>query len=349
MTTRHARSDLAGRRPDASMTLLTEVSSSSLDEGYALVARRRAAGLEPAPRATSRVLTAVVAAAVGLALCAAALALHQPTASAQKAREVLESRIVERNDEVAALQGEIEDLDAQITALQSALAGSASDRLDPGPAVTVAAGQVAVSGPGLRVELADAQGSDPDAPDDDSRVQDVDLQVVVNGLWQAGAEAVAINGQRITSTTAIRSAGSAVLVDLVPLSGPYRVEAVGNAVTLQTGLARSSAGDLLTALRTTYGIGVDVSRQDSLEVPRAAPVTLRYARVPDDELPPALQPTPAPTSAAAPTAPPASASAAGPSAPGRPVSASRARVAVSATQVADTQRSSPTGPGEDRS
>jgi len=347
MTTRHARSDLAARRPDESMTLLNEVYSSSLDEGYVLVAQRRTTGLAAAPRATSRVLTALVAATVGLALCAAALALHQPTASAQKAREVLESRIVERNDEVAALQGEIEDLDAQITSLQSALAGAASARLDPGPAVTVAAGQAAVSGPGLRVELSDAQGSDPDAPDDDSRVQDVDLQVVVNGLWQAGAEAVAVNGQRITSTTAIRSAGSAVLVDLVPLSGPYRVEAVGNAVALQTGLARSTAGELLTALRSTYGIGVDISRQDALDVPRAAPVTLRYARVPDDALPPALQPTPAPTPT--PTYPPSSAAADGARAPARLVSTSRTRVAMSAAQAADTPHSSPSGPGEDRS
>ena len=36
---------------------------------------------------------------------------------------------------------------------------------------------------------------------------------LVNGLWQAGAEAISINGQRLTSTSAIRFAGQAILVD----------------------------------------------------------------------------------------------------------------------------------------
>ena len=93
----------------------------------------------------------------------------------------------------------------------------------------LAAGTGAVGGPGLRVTVEDAPvtRADPEAADPDLRVQDVDLQVVVNGLWAAGAEAVAVNGQRLTALTAIRTAGSAILVDLAPLSSPYVVEAVG--------------------------------------------------------------------------------------------------------------------------
>ena len=56
--------------------------------------------------------------------------------------------------------------------------------------------------------------------------------------------------------TAIRSAGDAVLVDLVALSSPYTVEAIGDAVDMQTALARASAGQHLATLRATYGIGV---------------------------------------------------------------------------------------------
>ena len=40
-----------------------------------------------------------------------------------------------------------------------------------------------------------------------SRVLDVDLQGVVNGLWASGAEAIAVNGQRLTGLTTIRAAG----------------------------------------------------------------------------------------------------------------------------------------------
>jgi len=294
VTTRHSTTPPAGRRPDASMTLLNEVYSSSLDEGYALAAARRAAGTGPRQYTARRAVVLVVAVGVGLASSAAAIALHQPTAAAQEARELLEKSIVERNEEAAALQEEVTALSAQLAALQAALVGSGSTALREAAAEgAVEAGQLPVTGPGLRVELADAPAADPDAGDDDARVQDVDLQIVVNGLWSSGAEAIAINGQRVTSTTAIRSAGSAVLVDLVPLSGPYRVEALGNPVDLQTGLARDTAGQLLTALRTTYGIGVDISRQDSLSLPGAGQVTLRYAVVPEDALPQELRPTPA--------------------------------------------------------
>src|SRR5699024_11863661 len=59
-----------------------------------------------------------------------------------------------------------------------------------------------------------------------NRVTDGDLQIAVNGLWAAGAEAVAVNGQRVGPTTAIRTAGSAVLVDFRPLSPPYRITVV---------------------------------------------------------------------------------------------------------------------------
>ncbi len=358
MTTRHT-TPAQGRRPDASMTLLNEVYSTSLDEGYALVARRREAGQAPRPRAARRGVTLVVAVAVGLASSAAALALHQPTAAAQRARELLESSIVERNDEVSALQEEAATLSTNIAALQAALVGSGSTELQESAAAgAVEAGQVAVTGPGLRVELSDAPTAQTDASDDDSRVQDVDLQIVVNGLWAAGAEAVAINDQRVTATTAIRSAGSAVLVDLVPLSGPYRVEALGNPVTLQTGLAQGTAGQLLTALSSNYDIGVHISRQDALALPGVGQVTLRHATVPEGALPEALRPTPE-ASAPAPTSSQerTPSSQVGVSAQGltgragdataQAVSSSGARVAGSAQHVA-TDHGTVARPGEDR-
>ena len=110
-------------------------------------------------------------------------------------------------------------------------------------------------------------------------MQDVDLQVVVNGLWAAGAEAIAVNGHRLTAMTAIRSAGDAVLVDLVSLSSPYKVDAIGDPVAMQPALARTSAGQHMSTLRTTYGIGVQMSSQSHLELPGTGPVTLHDATV----------------------------------------------------------------------
>ena len=86
-----------------------------------------------------------------------------------------------------------------------------------------------MTGPGLVVRLDDAAGDgdgadvDPRTDVDDSgRVTDRDLQTVVNEVWAAGAEAVAVNGQRLTALSAIRSAGDAILVDFRPLTPAVR-------------------------------------------------------------------------------------------------------------------------------
>lgn len=325
------------------MTLLTEVYRRPLDPGYALAARRRAAGEQTSPGPGRRALLLVAAVVLGLVVTAAALTLHQPTSAAQRAREVLEGNIVERSDQVAALQEESAALSEQITALQSALVGQGDAALQEDLAASaVEAGQVAVTGPGLRVELSDAPSAVSNDLGDESRVQDVDLQVVVNGLWSAGAEAVAINGQRVTSTTAIRSAGSAVLVDLVPLTSPYRVEAIGSPPRLQTGLVSSSAGELITALRSTYGIGVDISAQSSLDLPGAGQVTLRRAAVPEGALPDALRPSPSVAPSSSATAPAATEGASASSTDARPGPAGEA-VSSTAPAVAASSHDARTG------
>src|SRR5699024_6146466 len=88
-----------------------------------------------------------------------------------------------------------------------------------------------------------------------NRVTDGDLQIAVNGLWAAGAEAVAVNGQRVSATTAIRTAGSAVLVDFRPLSPPYEVTALGDPELLRSGVEDAETGAYLSEISTRYGIG----------------------------------------------------------------------------------------------
>src|SRR5690606_14290788 len=98
-----------------------------------------------------------------------------------------------------------------------------------------------------------------------------------NGLWAAGAEAIAINGHRLTTLTAIRSAGPAILVDLAPLVAPYRIEAVGDVRTLQTEFARSRAATHLAYIMATYDITSTTRAATELSLPGAGSTTLRYA------------------------------------------------------------------------
>jgi uncharacterized protein YlxW (UPF0749 family) len=278
---RHGSVD-PGRSPDASMTLITEVYRRPLDPGYAEAAARRAAGSEP--RRTRRSTAGLVLLAVGLGLgaTAATLALRQPASSAEEARELLESQIEQRSAEADGLQSDISTITDQIATLQEDLLGDEGQPVrDQISADAVAAGVTPVTGRGLRLVLTDAPTDDPDVEDPSLRVQDNDLQVVVNGLWAAGAEAIAVNGQRLTSMTAIRAAGDAVLVDLVALSSPYTVDAIGDPVHMQTELARASAGQHLATLRANWGIGVQLTSQSELQLPGTGLVTLYSAEVPE--------------------------------------------------------------------
>ena len=82
-------------------------------------------------------------------------------------------------------------------------------------------------GPGAVVTLTDAPVTEGEEGADVERVLDSDIQRAVNGLWSVGAEAIAVNGQRLTAQSAIRSAAGAILVNYRPLKPPYRVEAIG--------------------------------------------------------------------------------------------------------------------------
>ncbi|MEZ0447464.1 DUF881 domain-containing protein [Cellulomonas sp. ICMP 17802] len=282
MSTRHGTS-APPRSPDASMTLITEFYRRPLDPGYAEAAARRAAGAGPRRTLRSTAGLVALAMALGLGATAATLALRQPAGSVLAARALLEKQIEQRSAEADATQADITAMTTQIAELQAQLLGDEGQGLrDQVAAGSVQSGVTPVTGPGLRIVLTDAPSDDPDAEDPELRVQDVDLQVVVNGLWAAGAEAVAVNGERLTAMTAIRSAGDAVLVDLVALSSPYTVEAIGDAVGMQTSLARASAGQHLATLRTTYGIGVQLTSQSTLKLPGTGLVALHDAHVPPE-------------------------------------------------------------------
>lgn len=260
------------------MTLLTEVMERPLDPGYRDAAdRKAAAGYEP-PRAGRRVLIVLLAVALGAATTTAAVYLRAPEPAVLAARTLLEHQIKDRTATAADLRDQNQKLSEQIAALQAtALAAEDPGLLAVLKRDSVAAGASAVEGPGLRITLSDAPADASGTVEADNRVQDVDLQIVVNALWSSGAEAIAINGQRLTTLTAIRSAGSAILVDLVPLSGPYVVEAVGDPVLMQTRFARTPASPRLAWLRTTWGIGAEVSSRKELSLPGSGSVTLRYA------------------------------------------------------------------------
>jgi uncharacterized protein YlxW (UPF0749 family) len=164
---------------------------------------------------------------------------------------------------VAALQSRALDATAEGSTLQSRVARLA-----------VQAGTAATRGPGIAIRVDDA----PRATAAEEMVQSGDLQKLVNGLWLVGAEAVSINGQRITSLTAIRDAADAVTVNFASLSRPYTVLAVGNPKNMGARLLDTAGGQTWLALQSSFGLKFDVETKDSMVLPAARRPALRSAR-----------------------------------------------------------------------
>lgn len=270
-------------RPDASMVLLDEVMRRPLDPGYAEAAARKAAGIERRRSPAGWVRVLVIAVLLGYATTAATIELRAPQPDVLAARSLLEQEIEDRRETVEEQSARVDELTREIDQLQSeALSDTFPSLLAQLERDSVSAGQVAVTGPGLVVTLRDSAQL-AESPDDPAlRVQDYDIQVVVNSLWSAGAEAVAVNGQRLTTTSAIRSAGDAILVDLVGLSGPYEIAAIGDPATLPTYFSRSQGQQHLTILGSRYGIGTSVSTSDDLHLRAGRSSQLFTATVPQD-------------------------------------------------------------------
>lgn len=267
------------RRKDASMTLLTAVMEKPLDPGYAAVARARAAGISPKPTLRRRLAILVLAVLTGMGIVMATQALRAPEPAASNARTLIEDQIRERSDIGDQLRTGNAELREEVADLQSQVLGEeAEEFLAHTAELESAVGTVGVQGPGLVVTLEDsarAAAGEPAA--EDERVQDFDLQVVANGLWASGAEAVAVNGHRLTNLTAIRSAGAAILVDLQPLVSPYRVEAIGDPDEMRAEFARSSAQSHLTALSAGFSIPSSTTVEQDLHLPGSGYSTLQYA------------------------------------------------------------------------
>jgi uncharacterized protein YlxW (UPF0749 family) len=281
----------SSRRPDASMSLLTDLLFNPLDPGYADAAARRRVDepgdTTPLERPRRRGITlALCLVALGVLLAAAAAQVRDRAPSVARANQALLTEIDQRAATTAQLEKDVTDLQREVGRARAnglrltTIGREAADGLDD---IERAAGVTPVEGPGIRVTVDDAElddsGPAAQSPDSElSRVLDRDLQLVVNGLWAAGAEAIAVNGQRLSSLSAIRGAGDAILVDFRPLSPPYSVLAVGDPATLRTGFLDGSAGQLLRLYRETYKIRYQVEEESEISLSGASSTTLRYAR-----------------------------------------------------------------------
>jgi uncharacterized protein YlxW (UPF0749 family) len=259
--------------PRVTMPLLTLITQQSIDEDYRIAAERRALG-PPSPRAPgSRRVAAVVIAVFGVLVSTAFVQTSLSQDVDNAGRMALIDRIETQRDRVDGLQSDIADLRETNAALAERLT-AVTDQAQAGDTrlqrLQVRTGFSPVHGPGVRMTVDNAPDADPN-----QLLRDEDLALLANGLWSAGAEAIAINGQRLTALSAIRTSGVPIEVNGVGIAPPYTLLAIGDTRSMQADFTESSSGLLFDALQDQFGFALEMENSDDLSLPAAPPRFLR--------------------------------------------------------------------------
>lgn len=283
MTSPRADSGAAARMP----SLLGSLLSNHLDPGYAAAAaeRRRAGDPgRPAARRGWQALAALLIAAVFAAAVAQARSTAPGVTAAQQALAASVTADQARIDQLTATRNALAAQSDEVARRELTADATGRALLAGLDAAALSAATTAVGGPGLMITVTDP-GIGPDLSDVSKQrvagreqvILDRDLQLVVNALWAAGAEAIAVGGVRIGPDVTIRQAGGAILVDNQPIVGPYVVLAIGAPETMRDSFEASSALQRLRLLETAYRAGVTVSTEDELSVPAGGVREVRFA------------------------------------------------------------------------
>lgn len=182
-----------------------------------------------------------------------------------------------RQTQVSTLDNEVSELDAQVQSFSSTPQSGSPDE----DAFTARSTRP-VSGPGVQITLSDAPpGQIPaGATPNDLVIHQQDIEDTMNALWAGGAEAMTVQGVRITNRTVIRCIGNVILVDGTSYSPPYVIQAIGDPDTLRATVTANPRMVNYQAYVTKYGLGWDMQTKDSLSfAPATTSLTVNYATV----------------------------------------------------------------------
>jgi uncharacterized protein YlxW (UPF0749 family) len=204
---------------------------------------------------------------LGFAIVAAATLPHPGPRVGRAARLI---------DLIAAEDGRTRSLRKQLDQLQSQLARLQKSATEAGLAevqreidqLGVYAGLADVTGPGVVVEMRDSPlRRSPTGDPNDLVIHQQDIQAVVNALWAGGAEAMSINGERLSSDSAVRCVGNTLLLHGSVYAPPYRSSAIGDQVKLAAILASDPLVDRFRIFVEDFHLGFAVQLSAKLTVP----------------------------------------------------------------------------------
>jgi uncharacterized protein YlxW (UPF0749 family) len=190
-----------------------------------------------------------------------------------------DTAVASQADQLAQVQRQVQALTDQAASRNGAVA--AAKRV--GDAGALSAALVSLSGPGLVITLNDApQRPDgvlpPNARPDDLVIHQSDVQAVVNAVWAAGADGVAIMGQRLIATSAVRCVGNTLLLQGRTYSPPFVITAIADADAVRAQLAASPQVTVLQEAVDAFGLTFEVTPHARVTLPAyQGSLDLQYA------------------------------------------------------------------------
>jgi len=208
---------------------------------------------------------------------------------ATSVQQVLAEQVTQLEAEQEDLRAQLAAAEAQVLEFQTASTTSSSALAEVNRRLEdarLAAGLTALQGPGVVIEISDSKRVVPDGENPANYIVLVDdLRDIVAALWASGAEAIAINGERLVATSSIYGVGASVLVNTAFLSPPFRIEAIGPDGLLER-FAEHPAFRVRVAQRIeVFGLEFASQAADALELPAFVGNTRFRWAVPTEEVP----------------------------------------------------------------
>ncbi len=254
--------------------LLTLITARSMDEDYAHVAQKRAAaGESTAPGTRPHWVSLAAVVVLGVMAAVVAAQTDREAGVDELSRAALIERIEAQSGQLADLQGDVGELsraNQDVASNSTAVQGQLEDLSTRVRRAELNTGFAPVHGPGVRFTVDNRPGIDVD-----TEIRDEDLATLVDGLWAAGAEAIAINDQRLNVLGGIRNTGRAVHVNGRPVLAPYVVSAIGDPRTLEARLLQTSEGQTWFGLVNGLDFVFSSENVDDIRLPAAPERPLR--------------------------------------------------------------------------
>jgi uncharacterized protein YlxW (UPF0749 family) len=234
--------------------LLEQIAETALDDDYYVVR----AGSYADSREFNTPLTGLVLAAFALLVVIAAVQTRNDRPATERERDSLISDVAARKKVQASREATAERLRKEVADLSASVG-----QFDPAyQNVRIETGDLAVTGSGIRIVAGDSTQRNTDGV-----ITDNDLQILVNGLWYAGAEAVAINGQRLGTLTGIHFANGAINVNFTDVAPPYTIVAIGQSDTLLQRFENNPAGRYWASRQKDASVQFGMTPSSDLSVP----------------------------------------------------------------------------------